>query len=157
MNQDNQKFLRHTAETIYQLAETAHPGDPRAAARTAVLAASEGEPKPGFLVDYLTRCCSSCAPEPQRPMDTSDIDPETGEEWGVIPEGQVWVEVTSTRDEHGRVTFTSYYPDRDGNGIKSSDGYGRLGDMIERLDRYGIQSRVMTIAEAQRFHAARGE
>jgi hypothetical protein len=64
-------WLAHTAETIMRMGEIAYPHNPQAAVRYAIEYATNGP------VETLL---------PQRPMDTSDIDPETGEQFGVGPE-----------------------------------------------------------------------
>jgi len=91
-------------------------------------------------------------PEPLRPMDTSDIDPGTGEEFGVIPEGQVWVEVVSTRDSLGRVAFRAYHADG-----TSSDYDMRLSEFERAMHPSGTEVKVLTRQQAAAFHAARTE
>jgi hypothetical protein len=79
---------------ITAVAAAAHPDDPEAACQLA-----------------LDSVQFAAGPEADRPMDTSDLDPETGEAWGVVPEGEVWVITASTRDDDGRVAFTAYWAD----------------------------------------------
>jgi hypothetical protein len=66
---EHEAFLDHTAAAIVSIATAAFPRDPVKAAALALYAAT-----------------AAMLPEPVRPMDTSDIDPETGEEFGVGPD-----------------------------------------------------------------------
>ena len=69
-------FIEHVAETLIQIGELVHPGDPVAATEFALAGAGW---QPG---EYAIRERQL----PDRPMATDDLDPETGEEWGVGPD-----------------------------------------------------------------------
>jgi len=133
--QFREKFLDHAAATIVAVATAAHPHDPVAAAELALAVVG-----------------GTASIQPMRPMDTSDIDPGTGEEFGVIPEGQVWVEVVSTRDSLGRVAFRAYHADG-----TSSDYDMRLSEFERAMHPSGTEVKVLTRQQAAAFHAARTE
>jgi hypothetical protein len=137
----HERFIAHTVDTLIQLGEIAYPHDPVAAARYALRSAGWQDSEVEVRLRQL----------PERPMDTSDLDPETGEPYGVIPAGQIWVETESTRDALARVAFTAYFNDG------SKDFFHMRLSEFERAQRAaGSEVRVLTAQEAQRFHAARG-
>jgi hypothetical protein len=69
LNGTCEQFLDHTAAMIVAVATAAHPDDPAAACELALSS-----------VEF------AAGPEACRPMDTTDLDPETGEEYGVGPD-----------------------------------------------------------------------
>jgi hypothetical protein len=66
--QFREKFLDHTAAAVVAVATATHPNDPVAASTLAL-----------SIVGWTPSLAD-------RPMDTSDIDPDTGEEFGVGPD-----------------------------------------------------------------------
>lgn len=70
----HERFIAHTAEALIMIGEAVYPGDPVKATEWALTGAGW---EPGEFTIRL---------RPQRPMDTSDIDPATGEEFGVGPD-----------------------------------------------------------------------
>lgn len=65
-----------------------------------------------------------------------------------VPHNEVWVEITGTRDEDGRVSFRSYWPDG-----SHDDWHCRLAYWHRKVVADWLDMRVLTAQEAQAFHA----
>jgi len=139
--EQHEAFLDHTAAAVVSIACAAFPDDLDKAEALALYSVTAA---------MLPHPCPGCGCEPQRPMDTSDLDPETGEEYGVIPGDQVWVEIESTRDDDGKLSFTAFWPDGEERLY-----HMRLTDFEREVSPLYVK--VLTSQQAQAFHANRTE
>jgi hypothetical protein len=127
-----EQFADHTAAMIVAVATAAHPDDPQAAIELSLRA-----------VDWTASIGT------HRLMDTSDLDPETGEVWGVVPDGQVWVVLTGARDRFsGRSSFTAYWADG------QRDYVMKLSTFEAWQAGGGRTVKVLTSQQAATFHPA---